>query len=326
MEGNRDGKIRVGINGCIPALTGDAAGRAAFLDPERYEVSVLPEIPSGGFPDPAVLTGLHAVLPLCGDGGAEGVERHYSSLAELMGIPMAGPDLRQCALGRDRSVIRRLLAHCGLPQGLFRTFTRERYAGNGAYYVAEIEMAVGYPCRIYPARSCRGGGIICRNRAELEAAMEAAFSADSRVMAEEEVPGRALFVALLAGKVPLQSAIGEGTPVPDAAADSANGAGIVPGQPLAPAKLPEETAQQLGRLARQAADLLDASGAVLIRFVEAAEDGRLLVDAVELAPDLRPGGAYAGLWELSGIPYPELAARLVDYAMGKGTGSPASDE
>lgn len=310
MEGNRGDKRRIGTTG-KPAVPGNGNPAAsAAIDPSWYEAAPLPEWPAGGLPDPAVLQGLDAVLPLPAEGcPAESGERNrrWQYACGLLGVPYAGAGVRQSVLGGDRSLIRRLLAQEGLPQGLFRSFTRDKYRSNPVYYVMEIEMAVGYPCRILPARSFGREGGLCRNRTELEAALDAAFSADSRVVAEEWLAGRRLAVALLAGREQLHSGIAE---------QQQAGFGS-PGQDrlAAAVGLPGEAADRVMTMARQACELLDAEGAVLVTFLEAEDNKRILLDSVELSPDLGPESAYARLWKLSGVPYPGLVRLLVDHAV-----------
>ena len=67
---------------------------------------------------------------------------------------------------------------------------------------------------------------------------------------------------------------------------------------------------------RRVADLaVEAAGMARVDFLLDGESGRLYVNEINTIPGFTSTSAYPRLWEASGIPYPELIARLIALAL-----------
>lgn len=299
-------KIRIGLlYGGAESKTGDSLAGPVW-DTEKYDTETvfIPDNENG--PDPAALQPLDVLFPMMDAARACRNLGRLFGIVEQAGSAWAGPCLRQAVVGADRALIRKVLAQDGLPQRLFRSFTRLQWERETAFHRTEIEVSVGYPCLVQTAYGpVRAGGVKVHNREELDAAVARLLSEDNRVIVEEWVGGRTYLVALLGGALSEQSVIGEASTVQ-------GGSGK---RMLAAAGLTEETEDSVRKLAVQACGAVDANGCVLVKVTEAGDDRRLLLDAVELFPDLSPDSTFAGLWELSGKLYPDLADRLVELAL-----------
>ena len=84
---------------------------------------------------------------------------------------------------------------------------------------------------------------------------------------------------------------------------------------VAPAPIPDETAQEIRRIARTAFEAIDAAGMARVDFFLERGTDRLLLNEINTIPGFTPTSVYAELWATSGLPYEELLDRLVELAL-----------
>jgi len=84
---------------------------------------------------------------------------------------------------------------------------------------------------------------------------------------------------------------------------------------VAPAPIPDETAQEIRRIARAAFEAVDAAGMARVDFFLERGTNRLLLNEINTIPGFTPTSVYAELWATSGLPYEELLDRLVELAL-----------
>jgi D-alanine-D-alanine ligase len=81
-----------------------------------------------------------------------------------------------------------------------------------------------------------------------------------------------------------------------------------------PARISDSVREQVRALAVRAFQLVGCSGLARVDFF--VEDGeRVLVNELNTMPGFTPTSVYASLWDLSGVPFPELCDRLVQLAV-----------
>lgn len=276
--------------------------------------------------------------------------RRLAAYAELSGIPSAGLDLAGAVLGADRVLLRRLLAGERIPQGLFRSFTRSQWEQDAAYFVMEMEMTLGYPCRIRPADACCPlHAVRAESREELQKAVEAVLRQTDRVLAEETVKGRVYAAVLGGGEEPGDIAVMELDPEPgvwDARGASClaqvNAVAVKEKkkpkkkeEPLAaaePPELPAAAAPRMppgpgGRLepevrnmARRAFAVLQAKGPAILFFATHDGQSSLLLTDAELCPSLGPESLHAAAWRSSGAGDGARLKRMAEQALLRGGG------
>lgn len=279
-------------------------GAQPVLDGEKFETVAISVFDNA--PDLCRSLELDALFPMVDAELARTKTGRWFGWLEETGLPCAGGGLAQAVLGADRTLVKRLLAQGGLQQSLFRCFNRSQWEREGTYHRMEIEMSLGFPCTLQSAEgSVRDSpGCMVQNREELETRVGGLLAAHNRILAEEWVRGRRCMVAFLGGADPEPSLIGESLP----------SSGGVERRGTAAAALADERAETVRSLALQAYHCLHADGPAVAEIIETEEGGRLIVGSVDLLPDLRPGRPYARLWELSGMPYPAMADRLLELA------------
>jgi D-alanine-D-alanine ligase len=83
---------------------------------------------------------------------------------------------------------------------------------------------------------------------------------------------------------------------------------------VVPARIPEETAAEVRRLALEAFVATDCEGMARVDFF-VGDDGAVVVNELNTIPGFTATSVYAKLFAASGISYPELLDRLVDLAL-----------
>jgi D-alanine-D-alanine ligase len=86
-----------------------------------------------------------------------------------------------------------------------------------------------------------------------------------------------------------------------------------------PADLPASVIAELREMACRAFTALDCAGLARVDFF-VRPDGSLVVNEMNTMPGFTPISMFPRMWAASGIPYPDLLARLVRTALARGTG------
>lgn len=286
-----------------------AKNMAELFQAEGY-AAVIKELPAehaqagtGGCPEADVLVaaGAHCKREL----------RRLAAYAELLGLAAAGLEPAAAVLGADRVLLRRLLAGERVPQSLFRTFTRSQWEQDSAYFLIEMEMTLGYPCRIGPAETgCGQEAVLVTSREELQAAVEEVFRKADRLLAEETVKGRIYAAALGGGEETGDIAVMELS-------------GVVP--PAETGYKPPAGSQletEVRNASRRAFAALQAKGPAVLYFVTPDGHSSVLLTDADLCPELGPEGIHAAVWRNAGTADGERLKRLV-HAAWKQAAKPA---
>jgi D-alanine-D-alanine ligase len=247
--------------------------------------------------------------------GTYGEDGTIQGLLEMAQIPYVGAGVLASAVGMDKVMMKKIFAQEGLPQCVYRYFTRNQWEKDQAFFLMEIEIAIGYPCFVKPANLGSSVGISkAHNRGELLKAVALAFQYDRKVIVEENIPAREIEVSVLGNHEPVASVPGEIISSGDfydyrAKYIDGNTAMIIP------ADLPDATRSEIQEMAIRAFQAIDASGLSRVDFFLSKEDGRILVNEINTMPGFTPFSMYPLLWKESGKPYGELLDDLIRLAV-----------
>lgn len=296
------------------ASEGEAAGVALapfFSGLTSQAGGVLSEVAAAG--EAAGTDAVDVVLPLLH--GTFGEDGTVQGLLEMANIPYVGAGVLASAVGMDKVAMKKMFAQEGLPQCVYRHFTRSQWEKDQPFFLMETEISIGYPCFIKPANLGSSVGISkARNRQELIEAVEYAFQFDRKVIVEEFVDAREIEVAILGNEEPLASVPGEivsSSEFYDYKAKYVDGKSTM----VIPADLPEETAAQIQELAIQAFQSIDGSGLSRVDFFLTRTDGQIYINEINTMPGFTPFSMYPLLWKESGKPYAELLDDLIRLAL-----------
>jgi D-alanine-D-alanine ligase len=177
-----------------------------------------------------------------------------------------------------------------------------------------VSNPFGYPVFVKPARLGSSVGISkVGSEAELGPAVELARRHDDKVLVEELQPGIEVECGVLGNRDPIASVVGEIVAHADwydySAKYDAGGMDLV-----VPARVPDEVAERVRRLAVESFVATDCEGMARVDFF-VRPDGEVVVNELNTIPGFTETSVYAKLFAASGIPYAALLDRLVELAL-----------
>ncbi|HEX7056640.1 MAG TPA: D-alanine--D-alanine ligase [Bacilli bacterium] len=312
-EWNTGAQIEAPVNTKEELMLKPAAGRAKQAALPQIYLSGTGEDRAPAKTGSASGLSLDVVFPLLH--GTYGEDGTVQGLLEMVGIPYVGAGVLASAVGMDKVAMKKIFAQEGLPQCLYRHFTRFQWEHNKDYYIMEIEVSLGYPCFVKPANLGSSVGISkAKNRAELLEAVATALRFDRKVIVEEAVDAREIEVGVLGNEDPKASVPGEIRPSSDFydyKAKYIDGKSAI----IIPAELTLEQTDTLRNLAVRAFRAIDGSGLSRVDFFLRKADGAFLINEINTMPGFTPFSMYPLLWKQSGISYPELIDELIRLAL-----------
>lgn len=253
------------------------------------------------------------VLPLLH--GTFGEDGTIQGMLEMLNLPYVGAGVLASAVGMDKVAMKKMFASEGLPQCLYRYFTRKQWERDRSYFLTEIEVSLGYPCFVKPANLGSSVGVSkARNREELIEAVREAFQYDRKVIVEEFVDAREIEVSVLGNDNPRASVPGEiasSSEFYDYNAKYVDGKSVM----TIPADIPLETVQAAQEMAVRAFQAIDGTGLSRVDFFLKRDDGKLLINEINTLPGFTPYSMYPLLWKESGLPFRDLLDELIQLAI-----------
>jgi len=309
IEIGRDGTWSLGTGTrsgeLVSATVHGQIGPVRGSDPGTGPAETLP-VPasSGGVTE--TLADVDVVFPvLHGPFGEDGT---VQGLLELAGVPYVGAGVAASAVCMDKDLMKAVLRARGIP------VTRSVTIREGD----PIDHPFDYPVFVKPARLGSSVGISkVRTPEELEPAVALARRHDDKVLVEELVRGVEVECGVLGNKQPVASIPGEIVPHGFAGADwydysakyDEGGMNLV-----IPPCLPEQQIRRVQEISVDAFIATECEGMARVDcFVH--ENGEVLVNELNTIPGFTATSVYAKLFEASGVPYPELLARLVELGL-----------
>jgi D-alanine--D-alanine ligase len=309
----RVGPMLAGKPLAIDELRLDPADPAAAHPVPDFPLAPLLDRLTGSTPPAGTGQPIDVVFPLLH--GTFGEDGTIQGLLEIADIPYVGAGVLASAAGMDKITMKKIFAYEGLPQCVFRYFTRPQWEKDASFFIMECEVALGYPCFVKPANLGSSVGISkAKNRDELIAAVDFAFRFDRKVIVEEFVDAREIEVSVLGNDDPRTSVPGEIAPSNefyDYKAKYVDGKSAI----HIPANIPNKTAEAARDMALRAFLAIDGAGLSRVDFFLRKTDGRLFINEVNTMPGFTPISMYPLMWKESGLPYRDLLDKLIELAL-----------
>lgn len=250
--------------------------------------------------------------------GKNGEDGTLQGLLQMSGIPFVGCDLLSSATCMDKGVTNTLLEAAGVPQAEFLWLYTRDYDKRKAEIRREIAGRLGgYPVFVKPANAGSSVGVSkVHCEAELDDAIAKAAHEDSKLVIEEGIIGQEVECAVLGNEEPKASVVGEivtGADFYDYEDKYINGTS----QLFIPARIPEETAEEIRRVAVHAYQSLGCGGLSRVDFFVRSSDGKIFLNELNTLPGFTSISMYPKLWEHSGLPYGELLDTLIQLAFAR---------
>jgi D-alanine-D-alanine ligase len=243
--------------------------------------------------------------------GTYGEDGTLQGYLEIIDVPYVGSGVTGSAVGMDKWVMKHAFAAAGLPI-VERVEVSEWQWQNAREKVAERASELPLPWFVKPANAGSSVGVSKVKSADgLAPAIDGALRFDDKVLIEHGVIARELEVSVLGNDVAVASLPGEIISghefydYEDKYIDTGS-------RTVVPAVLPEEIVAEIKRLALIAFRIIGASGYARVDFFLERESNRLLVNEINTAPGFTKISMYPKMWAASGLPFPELIARLID--------------
>jgi D-alanine-D-alanine ligase len=243
--------------------------------------------------------------------GTYGEDGTVQGLFELAGVPYVGAGVAASAAAMDKALMKSLFAQAGLPQVEHRVLTR-RDPATEARLLDELPL----PLFVKPANLGSSVAVSkVKSKQALAPALALAFSYDRKVVVERGHDVREIEVAVLGNDDPQASLPGEIVPDREFYDYASKYAADSRTELLIPARIDATLTGAVQALALAAFRAVDAAGYARVDcFLERAS-GLLLLNEINTIPGFTSISMYPKLWEASGLPYPELLARLVALAV-----------
>ena len=294
--------------GCLPAGTWmDHAGNCpAAISPVRGQGLLCFR------EDGVTAQSLDVVFPvLHGENGEDGA---MQGLLQLAGIPYVGPHVSASAVSMDKTLTKLTCDEAGIPQAAWELVRDWETKENMENTLLRLEGRFSYPMFVKPAGTGSSVGVSkAAGREALRKALLEAARFDSKILVEEFISGREIEVAVLGNDHPMASVCGEidsGAEFYDYEAKYITSTS----RAYVPARIPEETAQQVQDAAIRVYKAIGCQGLSRVDFFVTFQENRVVFNEINTLPGFTSISMYPKLFGATGIPYGQLIDRLLQLA------------
>jgi D-alanine-D-alanine ligase len=290
---------------------GNFSNAALLPDPSRPGIWLLPGVSDGGRLEH--LADLDVVFPVVH--GTFGEDGTLQGLLELADVAYVGPGVLGGSLAMDKAVFKDVMRAKGIPVLDSALVLRTELEADAEAVLSRCEAVAPYPLFTKPANLGSSVGITkCRSRADLVEGLMEAAQFDRRILVERGVSGREIEVSVLGNEEPLASIPGEVVPHGDFYTYESKYHDDL-SRLLIPAPLTEAQVEQVREHALAAYKAIDGAGLARVDFLLDRDTDELYLNEINTIPGFTRISMYPKLWEASGLPYPALCDRLIEYAL-----------
>jgi len=246
--------------------------------------------------------------------GRYGEDGCVQGLLEMLGVPYTGSGVLASALAMDKVASKRIMESEGIATPRWATARMEDRAGD---VLERVRNSCGFPCIVKPNREGSTiGATIVRHPQDLSEAVAEALRHDGVALIEELVAGMEVTVGILDGEDgPEALPVVEICPASgfyDYEAKYTAGAT----EKIVPARLPEDTTEELLSLAMRTHLALGCSGMSRVDlFVSPAGPTVLEVNTI---PGMTPTSLLPRAAQAAGISFTDLITRIIESGAREG--------
>ena len=254
--------------------------------------------------------------------GTFGEDGTIQGLLELADIAYVGAGVLGSAAGMDKDIMKSLFRAAGLPIVKHVTFLRGDWESAPKKIRKLVESKLKYPVFVKPANLGSSVGISKAHEGkELGRAIDEAAKFDRKIVVEEGVGGRKnkareIECAVLGNDKPEASIPGE--IVPSAEFYDYSAKYLDEGsQLIIPAKLKKSEIKKVRELAIAAFRAVDCSGLARVDFLMDPKSRKVYLNEINTMPGFTSISMYPKLWAATGVSYPELIERLIQFGIDR---------
>lgn len=305
LYGGRSGEHEVSLR--------SAEAIMGALDPHRFEVRPILITKEGRWtpapilPEPGANPGIDVVFPVLH--GTFGEDGTIQGLLELAGLAYVGAGVFSSSASMDKEHMKRLFSQRSLPVVEYVV----QHAGS--LDAASALKAFDLPVFVKPANLGSSVGISkAHTPQELETALQFAAQFDRKVIVERTIVGQEIECAVLGNERP----------------EAATPCEILPSREFydyedkyilntsrieLPARISEQVAAEVRRLAVEAFLAVECSGMGRVDFLLESATGQIYLNEINTIPGFTSISMYPKMWEHAGLPFARLVERLIELAL-----------
>ncbi|MEA4812800.1 MAG: D-alanine--D-alanine ligase family protein [Anaerolineaceae bacterium] len=247
--------------------------------------------------------------------GSFGEDGTIQGLFAIQDLAFVGGGVLASSACMDKAFCKTMAKEAGLPVLPYEVFERSALMEDIDAMVKSAEQISKYPLFVKPANLGSSVGITkVHDRKELKPALLKAAKYDRRILVEKGVEAREIEISVLGNENAKVSVPGE--IIPDDEFYSYTDK-YYHGEPEAciPAPLSEEETERIQQYALKAYKALDCAGMARVDFFVDKADGKLYFNEINTIPGFTKISMYPKLWQVSGLPYPQLIDQLIALAL-----------
>jgi D-alanine-D-alanine ligase len=304
VYGGRSGEHEVSL---VSAESVIAAMNPEVYDVVRYMIAKDGRWSPGPIlPEPGANPGIDVVFPVLH--GTFGEDGTMQGLFELADLPYVGANVLASAASMDKDVMKRLCRDRGLPIVEYTVLSRDEIE-SGA-----VPSALPFPLFVKPANLGSSVGISkAHDCVELQAALKLAARYDRKILVERGIEGREFECGVLGNQDPQASVPSEILPSREFY-DYEDKYELNLARTVVPADLPEAETLEMRRLAVECYKAVGCEGMGRVDFLRETATAKLFINEINTVPGFTSISMFPKMWAYSGIPYPELIDRLIEFA------------
>ncbi len=249
--------------------------------------------------------------------GKNGEDGTIQGLLQMAGIPYVGCDCASSAICMDKTLTNTVADCAGIPQAKWLGVTKYEYSLDEDKILDKAEEYLGYPVFVKPANAGSSVGVTkVSSRENFKEAMETAFREDKKLVLEEGIVGQEVECAVMGNDEPFAGQVGEIVPaneIYDFEAKYISDASKL----FIPARLSEETIENVKKAACNAYKALGCSGLARVDFFVRESDGKIMLNEPNTLPGFTSISMYPKLMNAAGIESGDLLSKLIEYAEEK---------
>lgn len=245
--------------------------------------------------------------------GKNGEDGTVQGLMELAKIPYVGCDVLASAVSMDKLYTKIIADTLNISQADYVGVRKEELR-DMQEVIARIEGKLSYPVFVKPSNAGSSRGVSkAHNREELEEGLMLAAEHDRKILIEETIIGREIECAILGGREPKASGIGEILAAADFYDYEAKYHNAESKTVISP-DLPREITEEIRKTALKVFQAVDGFGLARVDFFLEKDTNRVVFNEINTLPGFTNISMYPMLWEEKGISRKELVEKLIQSA------------
>jgi D-alanine-D-alanine ligase len=247
--------------------------------------------------------------------GPYGEDGTIQGLFEMADVAFVGASVMDSAIGMDKAMTKIILKAKNLPVVKHIIFQDKEWVKQKEAILSKIKKEFPIPFFVKPA--CLGSSVgisKVREYGKTSAALEEAFRYGQKILVEEGIKGRELECSVLGNDSPRASLPGEIIPhrefydYKDKYIEGKTRFGI-------PAELTSSQIEEIQHLSLETYKAVSCSGMARVDFLMEEKTEKIFVSELNTIPGFTEISMYPKLWEVSGLPFPQLLEQLIELGL-----------